>query len=181
MRAPKSVKIPSPDCSPRSRPSSRPPNDSSEISLPSLGPLPSGPTQYRLSDSFLLPTNGTSLTPTTISQSTTNFLCTYHQFSFPTPLAEPVPAYVLMNTLLFIALKHSCREWDDWHSGLKPLEAVSSTLQCGKQYGFLGFLEEMDSREFVFGQLMDAHALGCTSPALNRPADSPCIVITGHI
>lgn len=69
---------------------SRPPNDSSNLGLPSLGPLPSGPTPYRLSDPFLLPTNGTGLTPTA---STTNPLYANHQFSFPPPLAAPAPAY----------------------------------------------------------------------------------------
>ena len=73
---------------------SRPPNDSSNVGLPSLGPLPSGPTQYRLSDPFLLPTNGTGLTPTgNINQSTTNPLYANHQFSFPPPLAAPASAY----------------------------------------------------------------------------------------
>lgn len=72
---------------------SRPPNDSStSIGLPSLGPLPSGPGPYRLSDPFLLPAP-TGLTPTAISQSTTNPLYANHQFSFPPPLAAPAPAY----------------------------------------------------------------------------------------
>ena len=39
-------------------------------------------------------------------------------------------------------------------------------------------MEAMDSREFVFGRLMGALALGCTPPALNHPADPACIIIT---
>ncbi|KAH8984381.1 hypothetical protein EDB86DRAFT_153566 [Lactarius hatsudake] len=74
---------------------SRPTNDSSSVGLPSLGPLPSGPSPYRLSDPFLLGSNGAGLNPTAnISQPpTTNTLYANHQFSFPPPLSASAPAY----------------------------------------------------------------------------------------
>jgi hypothetical protein len=69
---------------------SRPPNDSSNVALPSLGPLPSVPNPYRLSDTFLLGSNGSSLNPAAnVSQPPANNpLYANHQFSFP-PLAAP--------------------------------------------------------------------------------------------
>ncbi|KAI9453302.1 hypothetical protein BJY52DRAFT_1398954 [Lactarius psammicola] len=74
---------------------SRPPNDPSNVGLPSLGPLPSGPNPYRLSDPFLLSSNGTGLNPTAnVSQPpATNPLYANHQFSFPPPLPAPGSAY----------------------------------------------------------------------------------------
>ncbi|KAF8260609.1 hypothetical protein EI94DRAFT_887828 [Lactarius quietus] len=74
---------------------SRPSNDSSNVGLPSLGPLPSAPNAFRLSDPFLLGTNGAGLNPSTniSQQTTTNPLYANHQFSFPPPLAAPAPAY----------------------------------------------------------------------------------------
>ena len=74
---------------------SRPTNDSSSVGLPPLGPLPSVPGPYRLSDPFLLGNTGTGLTPTAnVSQPpTTNSLYANHQLSFPPPLTAAAPAY----------------------------------------------------------------------------------------
>jgi hypothetical protein len=71
---------------------SRPTNDSSGVALPSLGALPSGP--YRLSDPFLLDSNGAGLNSTAnIAQPSTNPLYANHQFSFLPPLSASAPAY----------------------------------------------------------------------------------------
>jgi len=74
----------------------RPPHDSSNPAHPSLGTLPSGPNQYRLSDPFFLPSNGSTLNPSSISQSTTsgaNTIYADHQFTFPPPLPVSAPPY----------------------------------------------------------------------------------------
>ena len=68
----------------------RPPNDSSNPALPSLGVLPSGHNPYRLSDPFFLPNNGSTLNPSAISQS--GALYVNHQFNFPPPLQASAPA-----------------------------------------------------------------------------------------
>lgn len=71
---------------------SRPPNDSSSVvALPSLGTLPSGP--YRLSDPFLMDSNGSGLNPTPSISQPPNSLYANHQFSFPPPLSASAPAY----------------------------------------------------------------------------------------
>ena len=74
----------------------RPPHDSSNPAHPSLGTLPSGPNQYRLSDPFFLPSNGSALNPSSISQSNpsgANTLYVDHQFTFPPPLPVSAPSY----------------------------------------------------------------------------------------
>ncbi|KAI0247692.1 hypothetical protein BJV78DRAFT_898758 [Lactifluus subvellereus] len=81
----------------------RPSNGSSNPGLPSLTALPSGPNPYRLSDPFLLGTNGPALHPTAVSQQTpltANSLYANHQFSFP-PLCRPLlPHTIIPLTIL---------------------------------------------------------------------------------
>lgn len=75
----------------------RPPHDPSNPAHPSLGTLPSGPNQYRLSDPFFLPSNSSALNPSSISQSTPSGANTlyldHHQFTFPPPLPISAPSY----------------------------------------------------------------------------------------
>ena len=74
-------------------------HDASNPAHPPLGPLPSGPNPYRLSDPFFLPGSGPALNPSVISQSNPsgpNTLYADHQFTFPPPLPVSAPSY---NTL----------------------------------------------------------------------------------
>jgi hypothetical protein len=73
----------------------RPPHDASNPAHLSLGALPPGPHQYRLSDPFFLP-GGHTLNPSAISQSTAsgpNTLYADHQFTFPPPLQAAAPSF----------------------------------------------------------------------------------------
>jgi hypothetical protein len=74
----------------------RPPHDSSNPAHPSLGTLPSGQNPYRLSDPFFLPSSGSALNPSSLSQPTTsgaNPIYADHQFTFPPPMPVSAPSY----------------------------------------------------------------------------------------
>ncbi len=74
---------------------SRPPNNSSNVALPSLSVLPTGLAPYRYSDPFILGSNAPGVNPATnVPQPpTTNSLYANHQFSFPPPLPASASAY----------------------------------------------------------------------------------------